>query len=113
MDLKASEQQSSAHVRAYQFSKLERFPRTYSPTSDYLGPGSYMMRKPSDCMVYQFQDSKKNSPHLQKLREDARMRVLAQKQICSRKARSPTLSRLKNINAAQNGDTTQRSAEKR
>lgn len=99
MDLKENEQQyhNSAHARAYQFSKLERFPALYSPTSDFLGPGSYMMRKPSDCMVYQFRDTKKNSPHFQKLHEEAKMRVLAQKQICSRKSRSPTLSRLKSI----------------
>lgn len=54
MNLKADEHQwgNSAHARAYQFSRLERFPPVYSPTSDYLGPGSYMMRKPSDCMTY-------------------------------------------------------------
>lgn len=54
MDLKAGERpyENSAQARAYQFSRLERFPRAYSPTSDFLGPGSYMMRKPSDCMVY-------------------------------------------------------------
>ena len=94
MDMRASfyKRQSPTHIKAYQFSKLDRFPRAYSPTSDFVGPGSYMVRKPSDCAQYKFADDRKNHPSFKKIHDEAKMRVRMQKQICSRKSKGHSKS---------------------